>query len=326
MLTLKKTPGRDFILLNLSDPQLGDEEWAPDHPHRRILEGTVRELVRRVSPDLITVSGDLAWAGNDLAYDALADFLDGFGIPWAPMWGNHDNQGGAEYMESVVKRYLTHPLCLYERGPADLGNGNYVIRIEENGVPVSGVIVMDSHDRAPYVNETGEESLEWAKLWPAQITWYREQVRALKEEGCSDTALFMHIPIYAYREAHAAAEKAEVDPKSVTPAMADGDEVWNPGYESSFGVRHEGICSYPADEGMFAAILEEGSTKILIAGHDHVNNTVIRHRGVTFVYSLKAGAGCYWDPALNGGTVLRITEGGVAGVCHEYVDPAPFTE
>ena len=89
MLTLKKTPGRDFILLNLSDPQLGDEEWAPDHPHRRILEGTVWELVRRVSPDLITVSGDLAWAGNDLAYDALADFLDGFGIPWAPMWGNH---------------------------------------------------------------------------------------------------------------------------------------------------------------------------------------------------------------------------------------------
>ena len=320
MFTMKKQPGKDFVLLNLSDPQLGDGEWDAGHPNRRILEETVRELVRRVSPDLITVSGDLAWAGNDTAYDSLADLLDSAGVPWAPMWGNHDNQGGAEYIESVVKRYLTHPLCLYERGPSELGNGNFVIRIEENGVPVEGILIMDSHDRAPYVNEKGETSEEWAKLWPEQIEWYREQIAALEADGCRDTTLIMHIPIYAYREAHAAAEKPGIDPKSVTPAMADTPDVWNPGYESSFGVRHEGICSYPADEGMFDAILELGSTKTLIAGHDHVNNTVIRYRGVTFVYSLKAGPGCYWEPVLNGGTVLRIGESGVKEVQHEYVE------
>ncbi len=321
MFKLKKEPGKDFILLNLSDPQLGDGEWAEGHPNRRILEKTVEELVRRVSPDLITVSGDLAWAGNDLAYDMLAALLDSTGIPWVPMWGNHDNQGGADYIESVVKRYLTHPLCLYERGPAGLGNGNFVIRIEENGVPAEGILIMDSHDRAPYVNEKGEESSEWAKIIPEQIDWYREQIAALAADGCRETSLFMHIPIYAYREAHAAAEKPGIDPKSVTPAMADTPDVWNPGYESSFGVRHEGICSYPADEGMFDAILELGSTKTLVAGHDHVNNTVIPYRGVTFVYSLKAGPGCYWEPTLNGGTVLRIGKNGVKSVEHEYVDP-----
>ncbi|MBQ3637873.1 MAG: metallophosphoesterase, partial [Clostridia bacterium] len=135
MFRLEKKPGEDFIVLNLSDPQLGDGEWAENHPNRLILEGTVRELVKRVRPGLITVSGDLAWAGNDEAYDALADLLDSTGVPWAPMWGNHDNQGGPEKVEAVVKRYLTRPLCLYERGPADLGNGNYVIRIEEEGRP-----------------------------------------------------------------------------------------------------------------------------------------------------------------------------------------------
>ena len=326
MFTLKKQPGRDFILLNLSDPQLGDGEWAEGHPNRRILEGTVKELVKRVSPDLITVSGDLAWAGNDAAYDTLADLFDSTGVPWAPMWGNHDNQGGADYIESVVKRYLTHPLCLYERGPAGLGNGNFVIRVEEEGVPVEGILIMDSHDRAPYVSEKGEESSEWAKLWPEQIDWYREQIALLEADGCRDTALLMHIPIYAYREAHAAAEKPEIDPSSVTPEEADGPGVWNPGYEDSFGVRHEGICSYPADEGMFDAVLALGSTKTILAGHDHVNNTVIRYKGVTFVYSLKAGPGCYWDPKLNGGTVFRITKDGVSGVRHEYVDPALFGE
>ncbi|MBQ3706729.1 MAG: metallophosphoesterase [Clostridia bacterium] len=319
MISLKKTPGRDFLVLNLSDPQLGDGEWEAGHPNRRLLEDCVRTLVARVHPDLITVSGDLAWAGNDRAYDALADFLDTFGIPWAPVWGNHDNQEGPEKVEAVVSRYLTHPLCVYERGPADLGNGNYVIRIEEDGRPVSALIMMDSHDRAPYVNEAGAESNEWAKLIPEQLVWYREQIAALTADGCHDSTMILHIPIYAYREAFAAAFKAGIDPKTVLPEDAEGDGCWNPGYESSIGVLWEGIGSYPADDGVFPVIRELGHTKHILAGHDHVDNYVISYEGVTFIYSLKAGPGCYWDPRLNGGTVLAVGSEGVRAVRHEYV-------
>ena len=319
MIRMNKTPGRDFLVLNLSDPQLGDGEWEAGHPNRRILENTVNTLVGRVRPDLVTVSGDLAWAGNDRAYDALADLLDSTGVPWAPVWGNHDNQGGPEKVEAVVRRYLTHPLCLYERGPADLGNGNYVIRIEEDGRPVSALFMLDSHDRAPYVNEAGVESNEWAKLIPEQLAWYREQIAALEADGCRDSAIILHIPIYAYREAFAAAFRQDIDPKTVLPEDADGSACWNPGYESSFGVLWEGIGSYPADEGAFSVIRELGHTKHILAGHDHVDNFVISYEGVTFIYSLKAGAGCYWDPRLNGGTVLAVGENGVHSVRHEYV-------
>ena len=80
MFTLKKTPGRDFLILNLTDPQLGNEEWAEGHKNRRILEKTIREVIERVKPDLITISGDLSWAGHHHAYDMLADYLDTFGI------------------------------------------------------------------------------------------------------------------------------------------------------------------------------------------------------------------------------------------------------
>ena len=326
MLRLKKNPGEPFRVLNLSDPQLSDGEWEEGHPARAILEGTVETLIERMRPGLITVSGDLAWAGNDRAYDALADFLDRLGIPWAPVWGNHDNQGGPERVEAVVRRYLARPLCLYERGPGALGNGNYVIRIEEEGRPVCALLMMDSHDRAPYVNAEGAESEEWAKLWPGQLDWYREQIASLTAEGCRESVLVLHIPVYAYRGAFAAAFRAGIDPKAVTPEEAEGPEVWNPGYESAFGVKWEGICSYPADEGMFSLIRELGHTKTVVAGHDHVNDTVIPYRGVKLVYSLKAGCGCYWDPRLNGGTVLEIgPEGGVT-VRHEYVDPSVWTE
>ena len=102
MRILKKNPERDFTVLNLTDTQLSNAEWAEGHKAREILEYTVRELVARTSPDLITVSGDLAWAGHDHAYTMLADLLDGFSIPWAPVWGNHDNQDGAEYIDGIA--------------------------------------------------------------------------------------------------------------------------------------------------------------------------------------------------------------------------------
>jgi len=320
MITLQKKPGKDFKILNLTDTQLASEEWAEGHKNRAILVNTVTQLVKDVDPDLITVTGDLAWAGEIEAYDGLADLLDSFERPWAPVWGNHDNQGGPEKIEALVERYLAHPFCIYEKGDPAIGNGNYVIAIEEEGRVVEGVIMMDSHDRMPYVNAEGKEEEAWAKIIPGQIEWYRAQVEMLNSLGCRDTTVMMHIPIYAYRKAFAAAFRADMDSKTVTPEESSTGICWNEGYKDAFGVLYEGICSYPADEGAFAAILEMGSTKHILAGHDHINNFVIPYKGVKFIYGLKAGPGCYWNPALNGGTCFRITADGIRQVWHEYVD------
>lgn len=319
MITLKKTPGKDFLVLNLSDPQLGNAEWA-DGGNCRFLLKTVRELVERVHPDLITVSGDLAWAGEDESYDKLAALLDSFGIPWAPVWGNHDNQNGPEYIDTVADRFLTHPLCKYEKGDPAVGNGNYILRIEQNGRLVSAILMMDSHDRELFHDAQGNEQFYWAKLPPAHIEWYRQQILALADEGCRDTAMIMHIPFYAYRDASKAAFKEGIDLRRVTPAEADGTEVWNKGYENSFGVQYEAICSYEFDDGVFPVVRDLGSTKCVIVGHDHINNWVIDYEGVKLVYSLKAGCGCYWNPMLNGGTVMTVGDDGIKGVHHEYVD------
>ena len=62
MFTMKKTPGKPFLVLNLSDPQLGDGEWAEGHKNRRILETTVKELVARVGRFI------LGWVGSCLRY------------------------------------------------------------------------------------------------------------------------------------------------------------------------------------------------------------------------------------------------------------------
>ena len=132
MKILKKNPDKDFVILNLTDPQLGDPEWEDGHQNRKILEYTVEQLVERIKPDLITVSGDLAWAGYVRAYEMFAELLEKFQIPWTMVWGNHDNQNGAECIERIVEKYVQCPHCIYERGDSALGNGNYVIGVEEN--------------------------------------------------------------------------------------------------------------------------------------------------------------------------------------------------
>lgn len=315
MITLQKEPGRDFIILNLTDPQLNNEEWENGRKESAILIRTITELMEGVKPNLVTVSGDLAWALCDKSYDAFADLMDSFEVPWAPVWGNHDHQKGAGPVEEVVRRYKKHKYCRYEEGDPAMGNGNYIIRIEEEGRPVEGVFMIDSHDHC--MDEEGNHV--YARLLPSQIDWYRREVQELKNQGCEDTVMIMHIPIYAYREASAAAYRSDLDLAHATYEMFQGD-CWAEGYEDSIGVQLEGIGSYPHEDGVLDAVRELGSTKYIIAGHDHINNWMITYKGVRLVYALKAGVGCYWDPRLNGGTVIRVTSNGISEVYHEYVD------
>ncbi len=319
MISLKKETGKDFIILNLTDPQLSDEEWAEGHKNGKILVKTVTELIRRVKPDLITVTGDLAWAGCYESYERLANLLDSFEIPWAPVWGNHDNQDGPEGLERVVQGYLKHKYCVYERGEAALGNGNYVICIEEAGKPVEGLIMMDTHDRISYVNEQGETKEAWALLIPEQVEWYKKQVQELKSLGCNDTTIMLHIPIFAYKEAFEAAYDGKFEQGKTGPQDYMLKNCWKEDYKDSVGFQFENVGCSAINDRVIDTVVEMGSTKHIIAGHEHVNNWMITYKGVRLVYGLKTGAGCYWTPYLNGGTVLRVTAQGVENVYHEYV-------
>ena len=83
---------------------------------------------------------------------------------------------------------------------------------------------------------------------------------------------------------------------------------------------YEGVGCCPGEDGVFDVIRRGESTKYVIAGHDHINNWMIDYEGVKLIYGLKAGAGCYWNPILNGGTVLQIGSEGVKEARHEFVD------
>lgn len=320
MIRLQKDKNKDFKILNLTDFQLTEGEWQLTHKNGAITDYTLNELFNRTNPDLITISGDLAWCADHAALECLAKKLDSFGVPYTAVWGNHDQDGGMEKLASSVELFKKHPLFLYEEGPKELGNGNFVIGIYEDDTIVEGLILMDSHDKAPDSFRDGREHWEWAKLYDEQIPWYKAQIEMLKSLGCTDATLIMHIPIFAYRHAFNAARKPDVDFGKLTLEETYKGDCWNDGYKDSFGTMWEGICSYREDEHVFDTIKECGLTKTLIAGHDHTNCFHIVYEGVRFVYAVKTGPGCYWKNPINGGTVIKIGTEGVKEVYHEFVD------
>ena len=320
MITIKDNSNKDFCILNLTDPQLKAEEWASDNKTGIIFKKTVETLISRLSPGLITISGDLSYAGDYESYKNFADYFDSFKIPWTCCFGNHDNQDGDEPVRRVVDEYMKHEYFAFKKCDPAFGNSNVVILIEKNGKSAAGVIVMDTHDRVPYKTDECGKNLAWAGLTPAQLKWYAGSVAALKNAGCGDSVLITHIPINAYLAAANAAFKINRPDKSVTLADSYGKDVWNAGYEDSYGVYHEPISAYPEDEGAFDLIRELGSTKNIVCGHNHINNWVVNYNGVRFIFGTKTGIGSYFEPDINGGTAIYVNQNGVSSVCHEYVD------
>ena len=88
---IEKDPKRDFVMLNLTDIQLRLPEIRFDADCVAIAEKTVRKLVKKVRPDLITVTGDQGF-GDKTEILTVGRMIDRFGIPWAPVFGNADNR------------------------------------------------------------------------------------------------------------------------------------------------------------------------------------------------------------------------------------------
>lgn len=320
-IVLEKSPDEDFIVLNLTDPQLDTNEWDEDDIERKILEYTIDELIKKTQPDLITISGDLSWGKNcHKSYKMFAELLEKYDIPWAPVWGNHDNEDGVYVVDSIEKLYSRYENCIYKEGEPELGSGNYVISIEENGTPITAIFMIDSHDHDTYIDANGNEYEDYSKLNDEQINWYKLRAESLKSLGYQDSAIVLHIPIHGYRTAFNAAFNSEYDSTSISWEESYDDKYWNAGYENSSGLNNEGIWSSPVEDGMRELIENIGNTKCIIAGHDHKNNFIINYNDVYYVYGLKTGMGCYWDQKLNGGTIVRISSNGIEEVYHEYIN------
>lgn len=311
-ITIEKDPDKDFVILNLTDIQLSEDEVFAD-------EGVytfelIKKLVADVNPDLITLSGDNAW--GYIAYLETIELLDSFGIPWAPVMGNHDGQGcGTEFWAAYTLSNAKN--CLFEFGPKDMGYGNYIINITENGKIVHTLFMMDTHSTDEFVLEDGtivEDGYD--HLWDNQQEWYKWAVNGIKEingGNIVESTVIFHIPVREFEDAwnQVSINKTEENPYG---------EADSKNKLFLFGKQTEYCCPSPVNNGFFDLCKELESTKNIIVGHDHVNDFSVMYDGIRLSYSLKSGFGSYWTDEMIGGTKLTIDSKGKMNIEHSYYD------
>ncbi len=297
---LKKEKGREFKILNFSDTHFSDYDYRAWFAFEG--SATMRRLVAETQPDLITLSGDIV-CGDSTVYSIkrITDLMESFGVPWAPVFGNHDDEANCDlnYLADIM---LRSPHCVMKKGDPRMGVGNYVILVSEDPdaarIPVSeALVMMDSHHSQPNALQ---------RQW---LSWAADGINAYTD-NTAEISVMMHIPLPEYQTAF---------------DLAWNDETgkWNEGF-GAVGALNEKICcdrenDLPKDEGFFDILLDKGTVKHVLCGHDHMNDFSLVYKGIRLTYMMKLGYGSGFQFGFNGGTVLKVGETGIDRITHKTV-------
>lgn len=291
-----KKKGTDFIILNITDPHFSDYDIRL--PMGWFASYTIRKLVEEVRPDLITITGDFVCGKSTYyAIDRFTDLMESFGMPWAPVFGNHDGEANCT-KEYLSRRMMSCPHCIMHMGKPDMGYGNYVIKIRNEDVCVETLYMMDSHGSQP--NE-------------AQKDWL---LNICKNDDSVESSCMMHIPLPDYQFVY-------------DEAWNKHEKKWNSGYEA-YGQNNEKICcerdrdGNPVERGFLDTAKQIRGMKHIICGHEHMNDWSAEWKGLRLTYTLKVGQGSGFQPGFNGGTIITIDDEGISSIIHRTRRPGRF--
>lgn len=207
-------------------------------------------------PDLVVLSGDqINGETSPDSQSALFKVVQIFisrKIPFATIFGNHDNEGSVSSREDLMQLTQTLPYSLSDSGPVDVeGTGNYYVEILARGQSTHSALtiyLLDTHGYSP--DERQFHGYDWIK--PSQIDWFKSTAQALKHSPAHrdythvhmDMA-FIHIPLPEYRNID------DIFPGSGKYREAPTAPSFNSGFKS--------------------ALVEEGLLAVS-CGHDHAND------------------------------------------------------
>ena len=323
--------GREIRLLQLTDMQFIDADqrrtpdrlrideinaWRPDR-FDAVAGNQIRTLITATRPDVIFMTGDLVYGSFDDAGTTLewfVRFMDSFGIPWAPVFGNHDNESekGVRWQCELLEK---SPYCLFRRGNVS-GNGNYTVGIAEGERLVRVLYMLDSNG-CHAVSDT--DLIKEKGIYRDQLDRVRVSCTQIEQAQGRKIPAFMafHIPT----EDFVRAEEAKGYP--VDRPYSLGVEVEAKDFD--FGAKRECVLSPAPVEGDLLSLLRETAVNAVFAGHYHTNNTCISNEDVMWVYGLKTGQYDYHSHGQLGGTLVTL-RGDNFSVMHvpAFAESSPF--
>ena len=310
-------------ILQLTDMQIIDAEgrrtpdriseekislWSPERMDANYFSH-VRDLVAQSEPDLILLTGDIVYGEFDDTGRVLRRLIaemDSLGIPWAPVFGNHDNEAkiGVEAQCALLEAGKN---CLFRRGNT-VGYGNYTVGILSGDRLCRVLYLLDSHG----CRNSSEEAVKSLStgIHEEQGQWMENVAKRLRERFGASVPGFAayHIPTREFVEASVAAgygdEHATYTLGADLPARA-GD----------FGGKWERMKGYPSPD-RFAERLLAMNVRGVFVGHCHCIQTSIGYKGIRWTFGLKTGIYDYYSNGQLGGTLIEERGAGDFSVRH----------
>lgn len=267
--------------------QFTDIHYQKKNPASAVAIDLINEVLDTEKPDLVVFTGDIIYAkpvteGFDDIFNPVIERK----IPWAYIFGNHDDEHGmsrAELMDYAVNK----PFCLAQAGDKSLkGVGNYILEVKSSQESKNSAILY-FFDSGAYTPIKGLGTYDWFAA--NQIEWYSNQSAAYTKEngGVPYPALaFFHIPLAEYPQM-----KAEK-------------------YDQLIGSKDEKECNGKLNTGMFAAMRQAGDVMGTFVGHDHDNDYIGNYHDIYLAYGRFSGGNTeYNNLGKNGCRVIELKEG-----------------
>ncbi len=274
--------------------------WQPDAIPAQCTD-PIRSVVAQTDPNLILITGDVIYGEFDdsgASFALFCDFMDSLGIPWAPVYGNHDNESrrGIDWQNG---RFESSKLCLFKKGSVT-GNGNYTVLLTQDGKPCRSLYMMDSGACMGSPDASVRRGPGFA---PDQYEClYATADRMTEANGGTPVPAFLcfHIPTVQF---HLAAVEKGYQTENEREKYVIG--VTTPAKDGDFGCKREPIGCFgtPAD---FVDRLRRAGVDGVFVGHCHANNTSVLWQGIRWSYGLKTGQYDYHTAGQVGGTLITL--------------------
>lgn len=311
---------RDLKVLQLTDTQSVDSsqiryegritwevaEWKPEEMYNNLFRYIIK-TVRDAQPDLILITGDVIYGefdDNGVCLTALIDCMDSLKIPWAPIFGNHDNESdmGVRWQ---CEQFEKSPYCLFTRRNEIGGNGNYSIGLAKNGAMKRVIYMMDNNGCANSSVFNGAEVIKTFGFTAAQQAWYEEVASNVNTVAGKTIPSFLcyHAASIDFEEGLAAAGYST----DSTVAYTIGEDVaaLQTGDNGTKGKGQNYQSGMEGSKMISRTVMKAVGTDGVFVGHEHLHNFSIAYDGIRWTYGLKTGT---YDnhPDELGGTLITL--------------------
>lgn len=282
----------EFTILAITDVQF-------DNPFKskNEIKTDLKKMVERTNPDLIVTVGDnFAGIFNHFHVTAFVNMMDELGVPWAPIYGNHERDFSSDLFY-LAKEMQKSDLCMFEIGPTNIdGVGNYIINITEKNEPICSLVMMDCNEEIFLRDENGKKiGSYYESPRHSQVEWYKDNINGITKsvQKIVPSILFTHTPLPEFAKANELFEDGSDEVNYICGELKDG-----------------GMCEGAINYGLFDAALQLRSTKHMFFGHDHGNTLALKYKGIELAYAVKTGNFSSYIEGKTGGVEITIKNGG----------------